>query len=138
MTNVSGINPPFEGLSQSSGQVIYALLTRAPLYSLPEGNFLVRLACVKHAASVRSEPGSNSPVIYPDQSLKLKHKNLRTGLQQIKCYHNQVAIDFVSVRLNAVQFSKIKSSLYFQNVFRISCCGDRHSNSFCLMSQAKN
>ena len=28
----------------------------------------VRLACVKHAASVRSEPGSNSPVQYPDQS----------------------------------------------------------------------
>ena len=25
--------------------------------------FRVRLACVKHAASVRSEPGSNSPVI---------------------------------------------------------------------------
>ena len=25
-------------------------------------SFLVRLACVKHAASVRSEPGSNSPV----------------------------------------------------------------------------
>src|SRR2546422_11084267 len=24
--------------------------------------FLVRLACVRHAASVRSEPGSNSPV----------------------------------------------------------------------------
>ena len=24
-------------------------------------NFLVRLACVKHAASVHSEPGSNSP-----------------------------------------------------------------------------
>ena len=39
------------------------LLTRAPLYSrTPKGVFLVRLACVRHAASVRSEPGSNSPV----------------------------------------------------------------------------
>ena len=28
-------------------------------------NFLVRLACVKHAASVHSEPESNSPVIIP-------------------------------------------------------------------------
>ena len=36
------------------------LLTRAPLYSFPEGNFLVRLACLRHAASVDSEPGSNS------------------------------------------------------------------------------
>ena len=49
-------------LSRSRGQIIHVLLTLAPLYSLPEGNFLVRLACVKHTASVRSEPGSNSPV----------------------------------------------------------------------------
>ena len=35
------------------------LRTRAPLYSgCP---FRARLACVRHAASVRSEPGSNSP-----------------------------------------------------------------------------
>ena len=36
------------------------LLTRAPLYFLPEGKFRVRLACLRHAASVDSEPGSNS------------------------------------------------------------------------------
>ena len=36
------------------------LLTRAPLYSAPEGAFRVRLACLRHAASVDSEPGSNS------------------------------------------------------------------------------
>ena len=35
----------------------HALLTRPPLPLLT-----VRLACVKHAASVRSEPGSNSQV----------------------------------------------------------------------------
>ena len=40
------------------------LLTRSPLYSPPEGSFLVRLACVKRAASVDSEPGSNSRVKY--------------------------------------------------------------------------
>ena len=32
--------------------------------------FRVRLACVKHAASVRSEPGSNSPVWYPELTLQ--------------------------------------------------------------------
>ena len=39
------------------------LLTRSPLTHPPEnpGNRRVRLACVKHAASVRPEPGSNSP-----------------------------------------------------------------------------
>ena len=36
------------------------LLTRTPLYSAPEGAFRVRLACLRHAASVDSEPGSNS------------------------------------------------------------------------------
>ncbi len=39
------------------------LRTRSPLgFRFPEGRLnLVRLACVKHAASVRPEPGSNSP-----------------------------------------------------------------------------
>ena len=53
-----GISSSFPGLSQTKGQITHALLTRAPLYSPPEGDFLVRLACLKHAASVRSEPGS--------------------------------------------------------------------------------
>ena len=36
------------------------LLTRTPLYSPDCSRFLVRLACVRRAASVDSEPGSNS------------------------------------------------------------------------------
>ena len=59
---LSGISPSFERLSQTGRQVVYVLLTRAPLYSPSEEGFLVRLACVRHAASVRSEPGSNSLV----------------------------------------------------------------------------
>ncbi len=61
---VLGIITPFEVLSPSQGQVIYALLTRPPLYSAPEGAFLVRLACLIHAANVRSEPGSNPSLDY--------------------------------------------------------------------------
>ena len=38
------------------------LLTRLPLYKPPCGGLRVRLACVRHAASVDSEPGSNSHV----------------------------------------------------------------------------
>ncbi|NDF69833.1 MAG: hypothetical protein EB131_01645 [Betaproteobacteria bacterium] len=38
-----------------------ALLTRSPL-TLEQAPKSVRLACVKHAASVQSEPGSNSSV----------------------------------------------------------------------------
>src|SRR5271165_6581879 len=57
---LSGIRPSFPGLSQSAGQITHVLLTRSPLES-PQRALSVRLACVKHAASVRPEPGSNSP-----------------------------------------------------------------------------
>ena len=53
------ITPPFGGLSSSPGYVAHALLTLPPRYSPPEGDFGARLAWVSHAASVRSEPGSN-------------------------------------------------------------------------------
>src|SRR5262249_24096591 len=57
-----GISPAFAGLSPIEGQVTHVLRTRAPcahpLYCYRK--LRTRLACVKHAASVRSEPGSNS------------------------------------------------------------------------------
>ena len=39
--------------------IIHALLTRPPL-SIPRKKYPARLACVRHAASVHPEPGSNS------------------------------------------------------------------------------
>jgi hypothetical protein len=57
-----GISTSFPVLFPTRGQITHALLTRAPLYSGAEAPFLARLACVRHAASVDSEPGSNSPV----------------------------------------------------------------------------
>ena len=57
-----GISQSFLRLSRYKGQVTHALLTRSPLYWVTEVTFLVRLACVRHAASVDSEPGSNSQV----------------------------------------------------------------------------
>ena len=54
-----GISSRFQLLSPCTGQVTHALLTRPPLSSSRKKNF-VRLACVRHAASVRPEPGSNS------------------------------------------------------------------------------
>ena len=57
-----GISTAFAVLFHTRGQVVHVLLTRSPLYSSPCGDFLVRLACVRHAASVDSEPGSNSHV----------------------------------------------------------------------------
>ena len=58
---LSGISPSFLKLSRSQGQVTHVLLTRSPL-EYPQRGLSVRLACVKHAASVRPEPGSNSPM----------------------------------------------------------------------------
>ena len=60
--SVCGITPTFAGLSPSKRPVRYVFLTRLPCYSAPESTFRIRLACIKHAASVRSEPGSNSPL----------------------------------------------------------------------------
>ena len=62
-----GIRTPFGILSPCEGQVAHALLTRPPLKHVSSGRSLplhvsARLACVKHAASVRPEPGSNSSV----------------------------------------------------------------------------
>ena len=63
-----GISSRFQLLSPCTRQVTHALLTRPPLSHKiisPEGNQIkcfVRLACVKHAASVHPEPGSNSHV----------------------------------------------------------------------------
>ncbi len=59
---VSGIRRRFQRLSQSPGQIAHVLLTRSPLIRREQApSFTVRLACVKHAASVHPEPGSNSP-----------------------------------------------------------------------------
>ena len=59
---VSGISTPFGVLSPAGGQVAYALLTRSPL-GFCRNKIPVRLACVRHAASVHHEPGSNSQKI---------------------------------------------------------------------------
>ena len=60
-----GISSRFQLLSPSERQIVHALLTRSPLNSNSLGRSLVpmssvRLACVRRAASVRPEPGSNS------------------------------------------------------------------------------
>ena len=56
-----GISNRFQLLSPAQRQILYILLTRPPLSS-DRSQILVRLACIKHAASVRPEPGSNSPL----------------------------------------------------------------------------
>src|SRR5262245_47022769 len=71
-----GLSPAFAGLSPSGRQITHTLLTRSPLYSEDCSSFRVRLACVKHAASVHSEPASDSPIKFGDYSLTSSRSDL--------------------------------------------------------------
>ena len=84
----SSITPGFPGLSSCSGYVTHVFLALSPLYrpsaSLERStkSFRVRLACLSHAASVRSEPGSNPLVDYrpsPERNTDLRSSNPRGG-----------------------------------------------------------
>ena len=55
-----GISFGFPELFPIEGQITHVLRTRAPCAIPYCYGTRTRLACVKHAASVRSEPGSNS------------------------------------------------------------------------------
>src|SRR5437899_8155360 len=89
---VCGISTGFPVLFPTPAQITYVLLTRAPLYSGSCPPFLARLACVRHAASVRSEPGSNSPV-------ELEHPRSRADVHELKCDARHLA----STKIRAVQ-----------------------------------
>src|SRR5699024_12434464 len=61
-----GISTGFPELSQTCRQVAHVLLTHPPLIPQTSTRRLLfascaRLACIRHAASVRPEPRSNSP-----------------------------------------------------------------------------
>ena len=78
-----GISSRFQLLSPTGRQVPHALLTRSPLnlVSIDRSRFPlspVRLACVRHAASVRPEPGSNSQKIVSKQPFRVAQIILRS------------------------------------------------------------
>jgi hypothetical protein len=58
-----GITPRFRGLAPTAGQIAHVFLTRPPRETAEAAP--VRLACIRHAASVDPEPGSNSPPCLP-------------------------------------------------------------------------
>ncbi len=69
----SGISTSFPALSRSSGQVAHVLRTRSPLSTRASPGFSFDLHVLKRAASVRPEPGSNSP----SRSRPHRHTELR-------------------------------------------------------------
>ena len=75
---LSGISLAFAKLFRTERQITYALLTLLPLSAL---QLIVRLACLIHAASVRSEPGSNSPIEY---LIRFKYSAIRVEKEQLR------------------------------------------------------
>ena len=147
-----GISSRFQLLSPCTRQVTHALLTRPPLSHKiisPEGNQIkcfVRLACVKHAASVHPEPGSNSHV----KKLISVKLNLANSFIQIESeftvlkvfnFHWSVLIDsqnlsrFLTVQLSMFfvllscdsliilsnRCSFVKHFLFFWTLFQVLC-----------------
>ena len=114
-----GITSRFQLLSPCVRQVTHALLTRPPLShkQLQSEEIcrkcFVRLACVKHAASVHPEPGSNSHKKCLSASFEQTSFN---SLVSVKTYcfkgrHSVIAY-FLSVR-------KLKISKNFQGCFTV-------------------
>src|ERR1700754_1621270 len=85
---VSGINLGFPKLSRSEGQITHVLLTRSPL-EYPRKGLSVRLACVKHAASVRPEPESNSPNKNPSKPRPIHNQRNPITKQDTKNRHQK-------------------------------------------------
>ena len=99
---LSGIRPSFPSLSRSTGQITHVLLTRSPLEHPHQksGGLSVRLACVKHAASVRPEPGSNSPKKQTKKQTQAKNKE--TNKTKTNNKHQQLLITIdAHVRVHA-------------------------------------
>ena len=122
-----GISSRFQLLSPCTRQVTHALLTRPPLSHKiisPEGNQIkcfVRLACVKHAASVHPEPGSNSHV----KKLISVKLNLANSFIQIES-------EFTVFK--GLQFS-LKRSDWFSKSFKVSHCSVINVLCFALLRQ---
>ena len=85
-STLCGISGRFRPLFPTEGQVPHALLTRPPLSfkesKLPFG--FVRLACVKHAASVHPEPGSNSQINFESRLAPLLFLNSILRIEKVR------------------------------------------------------
>ena len=96
---LSGIRPSFPSLSRSAGQITHVLLTRSPLehpHQKNDAGLSVRLACVKHAASVRPEPGSNSPKKQKNYRQKTKKSTKQKQTTNTIIHVHVQTIKFVS------------------------------------------
>ena len=101
-----GISVRFQTLSPSHRQIAHALLTRPPLIK-SRSSITVRLECVKHAASVHPEPGSNS----------LKNGILNSSLDELKIFFRAIYLSFFY--FSTLCFKVIDKNLF---VLYFVCC----------------
>ena len=93
----------------------------ATLLASPKRNFRVRLACVKHAASVRSEPGSNSQVksVYTNlhqiiaQSQTRKNYSITIELLRAQSLHLACLLFFFAIRFSKINPARLNQ--YFSS-----------------------
>ena len=104
-----GISCRFQQLSPASGQVSYVLRTRSPLTLL---RMSVRLACIRHAASVHPEPGSNSPLINCLPERRLTSTDALAGFDTLSCLFAVLAfLRYAAVKERTLTRQKTASSL---------------------------
>ena len=108
-----GISSRFQLLSPTERQVSHALLTRSPL-SDNRNHHSVRLACVRHAASVRPEPGSNSQKIVSKRRFRRSNHFLNNLLLAI------LLKNFVGCSLFALIHELLNKSINLSKVFGLS------------------
>ena len=102
-----GISTSFDALSPCERQVAHALLTRPPLESRKQASQIpARLACVRHAASVRPEPGSNSRVKSCIESRKCYLPSSKL-ISELTVFLDMTRENHVRVLLDSVSFSRI-------------------------------
>ena len=120
-----GISTCFQVLSPCPGQIAHALLTRPPLeHHLPgrnpSNNVPARLACVKHAASVRPEPGSNSDVQSLSSTSMSTHDQLAKAvrfLHFVKAFHS---FESDCHRRVVAPFSALRRRFLYKMTFSVS------------------
>ena len=112
LSALCGISNCFRLLFHTQRQIAYALLTRPPLTVFLR---FVRLECVRHAASVHPEPGSNSPVII-----------INRRFRRVYAFYQSAFLALLLFRVFQSFFSGFLalSPSYFYQVFRCLkfCC----------------
>ena len=112
------------------------LLTRSPLglHRCCHRMDLVRLACVKHAASVRPEPGSNSPSRSEPRSRPRRRsgepalRSARGGLRRRLAQHGLLSVTVQITRYNPTRSRtrRVARTGFWLSLFRFQGATDTH------------